>query len=176
MDMSHIIYGAFLVLPFIVFMAAVFDLYTYTIPNSLSIFLVLGFYLFAFLNPNLTFSDVMWHSLIGFGALIFCFTLFCFGVFGGGDAKILAASSLWIGINDIIPYFVYVSMAGGVLSIFVMWFRGHPCYPIFLKLDWLKSLYFGTEHKRSVPYAIAIALGLYIFLPETRIFHLSIVS
>ena len=85
-----------------------------------------------------------YHTATGMVALIVCFVLFCFNLFGGGDAKIFAASALWIGHHDILHYFIAVTAAGGLLSIFIYLFRANICYPLILKVKWLSSLYFGN--------------------------------
>ena len=171
---AEIIYGFFLILPLMVFLAGAFDLYTYHIPNIISVILIGGFYIFACFSPNMTWEMIGYHTITGLGALIVCFTLFCFGMFGGGDAKILATSALWIGPADILHYFVAVTMAGGALAIAIYLFRAQACYPIILRVKWLSSLYFGNgTHKNSIPYAVAIAVGLFVTLNNTHIFEIA---
>jgi prepilin peptidase CpaA len=169
MTYNDILYILLLVLPLIVFMAAIFDIYSYQIPNILSVILIAGFYVFAIANPNMTWGDIGIHTLLGVLALIVCFSLFCFGLFGGGDAKILAASSLWFGSQNILEYVFLVTLWGGILAVLVFLFRGQPCYPIILRFKSLSSLYFGNGNKRAMPYAVAIAAGLYVTLPTSEI-------
>lgn len=177
MHLADITYGFFLILPFIVFLAGAFDLYTYHIPNILSLVLIVGFYIFALLSPNMSWEMIGFHTLTGAGALVICFILFCLGLFGGGDAKIFASSALWIGHQDLLNYFIAVTAAGGVLSIFVLLFRANLCYPLILKVKWLSSLYFGNgTHKNAIPYAVAIAAGLFFTLHNTSIFQAAILT
>lgn len=170
----NILYLFLLMLPFTVFLAGAFDLYTYQIPNELSITLVIGFYIFALINPNMTWSDIAAHSIVGTLAFITCFIMFCFGIFGGGDAKILAASSLWIGASDFIPYLYSITIFGGLLALSVSYLRGQACYPFILKTQWLSNLYFGNGNKRAIPYAIAIAAGMFVTLPSSHILQTSL--
>lgn len=177
MQLADLTYGFFLILPLIVFLAGAFDLYTYHIPNILSVVLIAGFYVFAMFSPNMTWEMIGFHTLTGTGALVVCFILFCLGLFGGGDAKIFATSALWIGHYDILNYFIAVTIAGGALSIFVLLFRANVCYPMILNIKWLSSLYFGNgTHKNAIPYAVAIAAGLFFTLHNTQIFQAAILT
>lgn len=171
---AEIIYGVFLLFPLLVFMAGFYDLYSYQIPNMVSLILIAGFYIFAIISPAIGWEAVVYHSLTGFLVLMLTFALFCFGLFGGGDAKILAASALWIGPSDIGYYLMAVTVAGGILSLAIMFFRAQACYPLILKLKWLSNLYFGNGNKRAVPYAVAIAGALSFMLHSTTIYKIAI--
>jgi Flp pilus assembly protein protease CpaA len=53
------------------------------------------------------------------------FILFAFGVFGGGDAKLLAATTLLVGYHDLLGFLVAMSLFGAILGIFALaraWF------------------------------------------------------
>ena len=44
--------------------------------------------------------------------------MFAFGGMGGGDAKLMAATSLWIGFNlNLLGYLVISAAIGGVLTL-----------------------------------------------------------
>lgn len=70
--------------------------------------------------------------------------LFAAGALGGGDVKLLAAASLWLGLAHIPAFLMATALAGGVLALAKLVERrigvGGP----------------GTE---SLPYGLAIALG-----------------
>src|SRR5262249_52418386 len=45
--------------------------------------------------------------------LVAAFSLFARGVIGGGDAKLAAATALWLGFDHLLPYLLYASLIGG---------------------------------------------------------------
>ena len=49
--------------------------------------------------------------------LVLGFALFAAGLFGGGDAKLMAAAALWLGWSTGTSVLVFTALAGGVLAI-----------------------------------------------------------
>jgi prepilin peptidase CpaA len=47
---------------------------------------------------------------------ILCAVLFYLNVFGGGDAKVIAAASLWTGLAASAPFVMGMAIAGGALA------------------------------------------------------------
>jgi prepilin peptidase CpaA len=76
--------------------AAVSDLLTMTISNRLSLALALGFFALAAI-VGMPLEDVGYHVLASAVVLAVCFSFFAFGWIGGGDAKLAAATALWLG-------------------------------------------------------------------------------
>ena len=76
--------------------AAATDLFTMTVPNRLALVLVGSFFLVAPL-VGLGWSDIGLHLALAVAALGVTFTFFSFGWIGGGDAKLFAATCLWVG-------------------------------------------------------------------------------
>ncbi len=80
-------------------------------------------------------------AVFGLAALAFRFHLL-----GGGDVKLLAAGTLWLGAAALGPYLVVTVMAGGLLAVaFVGW---HMLLPVSAR-----------RRLPSLPYAVAIAAG-----------------
>ncbi len=78
-------------------------------------------------------------AVFAFGAL-----LFNFGLFGGGDVKLLAAGALWLGAGSALTFFASTALAGGALALgFVLWI----------------GLAGGRRPRPSLPYGVAIAAG-----------------
>jgi prepilin peptidase CpaA len=82
--------------------------------------------------------------------------MFTFGWIGGGDAKLFAASALWLGAPGLVPFLFWTAMAGGVLSIVLMVARrgrtaGGPDVE-----RWLPQL---LRPGGPVPYGLAICAG-----------------
>ena len=49
--------------------------------------------------------------------------LFGLNLVGGGDAKLLAASALWIGYEQLVPFLLYVTIFGGALALLLLAYR-----------------------------------------------------
>jgi prepilin peptidase CpaA len=82
---------------------------------------------------------------------------------GGGDAKLLAAASLWIGYDQLLPYLVYVTIFGGVLALLMLAYRQTPAGALPLP-DWAVRLH---KPRSGMPYGLAIAAGALAVYPMT---------
>lgn len=134
-----------------------------TIPNRISAAMVLMFFplaLLAGLGP----SEILTHVLAGLIGLLVGVLLFIPGWFGGGDAKLLAAIALWIGLENLFPYAVSVALAGGAIAFAFSSARSVPLPTPFLGQGWALRL-----HRRDagVPYGLALAAGALIVYPHT---------
>ena len=94
--------------------AASSDLFTMTIANRVSLILVGGFALLAAMT-GMSAADALSHA--GAAAAVFAvvFVFFTRGWIGGGDAKLAAATVLWLGFAHLADYLVYASLLGGAL-------------------------------------------------------------
>ena len=54
------------------------------------------------------------------------FACFAFGWIGGGDAKLAAVTSLWLGFGNLLDYFFIASIGGGLLTLLVLVARSAP--------------------------------------------------
>ncbi len=77
------------------------------------------------------------------------FALFSAGVIGGGDAKLAAATALWLGYGSLLDYVVIASVFGGVMALAILAMRRHPL-PGFA-VAWPFALHL---HDRSVGIAL----------------------
>jgi prepilin peptidase CpaA len=143
--------------------AAVSDVRTFEVPNGVSIAILAAF-------PFLAVADgIGWevaanHLLTGGAALVVGFGLFVARVMGAGDAKLLAAVSLWMGWPALAPYLFFVALAGGVFSLLLVIFRRLPLPDGLGALEWVRRLH---ERKKDIPYAVALALPAIFMLPRT---------
>ena len=101
-----------LVFPALMAYAAASDLLTMTIPNRLSLALVAAFAVFA-VASGLSAHAALLHVAAGAAVLALTFALFGFGWIGGGDAKLAAATALWLGFDTLMDYCLVASIAGG---------------------------------------------------------------
>src|SRR6516162_7232186 len=60
---------------------------------------------------------------------------------GGGDAKLAAATALWLGFDHLLPYLLYASLLGGALSVGLIWFRMAPLPDWLARHDWAQRLH-----------------------------------
>ena len=158
------------IFPGCMLIAAFTDLATMTIPNRLSIALVAGFTILVVLT-GMPLNEVAIHFAIGFGVLVLGFILFAFNLLGGGDAKFVAATSLWMGLSGLFPFFVTFAMVGGLFGIMILSFRQLPLPAFCVKYQWIARLH---EPKGDIPYGVALSIGGLIVFPETVIFALSV--
>jgi prepilin peptidase CpaA len=145
--------------------AACSDMARLIIPNWVSIALA-AIYPVAALIAGAPLMDVGLHILFGFGVLAIGFVLFQFNVFGGGDAKLLAAVSVWTGLAATIPFLVWTAVAGGVLALALLTARQLMpvgAYPAFV--DHL------LKKQNGIPYGVAIMIGGLLAIPSLP--HLS---
>jgi prepilin peptidase CpaA len=152
-----------LLFPALMAFAASSDLFTMTISNRIALLLVGGFFALAFvagMNPN----DVLSHVGAAFVVLAVTFVFFARGWIGGGDAKLAAATALWLGFEHLMPYLLYASLFGGVLTLAIIRFRLMPLPAMLAGQEWAKRLHRADG---GVPYGIALALAALIVYPNT---------
>ena len=153
-------YSLLLVFPALMIFAAMMDLFTMTIPNRISIVLVAAF-LIAAPVTGMSWEQFFTHLGTGTGVLVLGIALFAFGLVGGGDAKLLAAASLWIGFNDLGDYIFMVVLMGGLLSLMLLIYRGMLPPSWLLNQPWALRLH---NKKEGIPYGLALSgAALWIF-------------
>ena len=155
----------FLALPLCLTFAAVTDLFTMTIPNRVSAILIGSFIVIAPL------SGMDWQTFgmsIAAGVAVFaaCFALFALNAMGGGDAKLLTASSLWFGFNiSLLVFVLTVAIVGGMLTIAILLLRSRSQEIMAVGLPIPDSLLVA----KKIPYGIAIAIAGLLTYPEAPI-------
>ena len=103
--------------PAALIIAAFNDLYEFKIPNWVSILLVISFFAAA-ITLNASSVTVFENMMLAIGALVVGIVLFARGVIGGGDAKLFAATVLWIGLSGFTAFLLNMALAGAALAIF----------------------------------------------------------
>jgi len=158
------------VFSFAMVFAAARDIQTLTIPNGVSVMLILAF-LGAALVAGLSWQNLLVHLATGSIMLLVGIFLFSMGWFGGGDAKLLAAGSLWIGLDHLAPFLIYVGLSGGLLAVTVLAYRQSQTGKILAAHlpGWAERLHIKGS---GIPYGIAIAAGALIVFPSSNLFAL----
>lgn len=143
--------------------AAASDLVSMTISNRLSLGLVAGFFVVALLI-GMPPEQMAWHLGAGAVVLLVAFVLFAFRWIGGGDAKLAAATALWLGFANLPEYLVISSFLGGMLTLFLFITRDYPLPRFLHKQEWALRVH---SLKDGIPYGIALAAGGLLVYPST---------
>lgn len=163
-------YPLLLLFPVAMLYAAVSDIFTMTIPNRISVALIATFPLAAFL-AGLPMATALMHVAAFAIVLALCFALFSFNLLGGGDAKLLASTTLWIGMAQLVPFLGLVAICGGFLAIVILAFRSFPVAALPVP-EWALRLH---KSGGGIPYGLAICAGGLMIFPKSEIFRALIV-
>ena len=144
---------------------AAYDAATLTIPNWISIVLLALFPAVA-LDAGLGWGEAGVHVGIGLAALVAGAALFGAGVIGGGDAKLFAAVSLYVGAPSFAIFIVCVAIVGGAVALTVLAIRWSAAFGVGSKISWLQHLIKGA----GIPFGVAIAAGGLFVFPRTHLF------
>jgi prepilin peptidase CpaA len=152
------------VFPALVITAALRDVTSYTIPNWISLTLIAGF-VPAALAMGLPLPALGLHLGVGALGLVAGMAMFALGWIGGGDAKLFAASALWLGWPAAAAYGVATGMAGGGLALTLLALRSGYLRPyVVTGPAWFSRL---AEPGENVPYGLAIAIGALAAFPAS---------
>jgi len=156
------------VFPAALLIAAANDVYEFKIPNWISIVLVCA-YPPAALAVGVAPSVMAEGLMVGAGALALGFALYAGKIVGGGDAKLLAATTPWLGAGALGVFLFNTAVSGLVLAMVMIMFRKLPILPVYAHAPWLIELH---QRKKDLPYAVAIAGGGLLSFSQTPIFQL----
>lgn len=151
-----------LAFPLLLLFAAWHDVSTMWIPNWVSIALGIAF-IPAAMAAGLAMPQIGMHLIVGGVTLLICVILFYIGIFGGGDAKVIAAASLWVGLAGMTSFVFWMALAGGLLGIALIILRRMKLNPT---REWSKRL---LSPETGAPYAVAIAIGGLVAAPHSQL-------
>jgi len=147
--------------------AASSDVARLIIPNWVSIAMTALFFPVALL-AGATLGEIGLHTLFAACVLLVGFFLFAAKIIGGGDAKLLAAASIWTGFAAFAPFIFWTAIAGGLMAAALLaarqWVPQTETQPAFVN-----RLLSG---KSGIPYGVAIMIGGLMALPSIP--HMSI--
>jgi prepilin peptidase CpaA len=148
--------------PWAMAFAAAMDMFTMTIPNRVSLLMTAGFLALA------PFMGLGWDGFLnhlGAGAAMLAVgvVMFALGWLGGGDAKLFAAASLWIGFDHLLEFTFLITVAGGALTLALLYFRQTLPHPWIIRQPWAMHLHHPAT---GVPYGIAIAAAALLVYPD----------
>lgn len=154
------------VFPALVIVGGLHDLTTMKIPNWVSLALV-GIFFPAALLAGVAPADIAAHVGVGVAALAVGMAMFALNWIGGGDAKLLAAGCLWMGVSGVLPFLLWTGVAGGIFCLLLMSARAYyPMVAPAISRAWVVNL---MQPKGDIPYGVAIAVGALMALPESGV-------
>lgn len=151
------------VLPALVIVAGLKDLTSMTIPNWISGLLVV-FFLPAALAVGLPPMQMAVHLGISVLALFIGAGMFALRWLGGGDAKLMAAACLWLGLEGSGMFLLWTGVVGGLFCLALIFARFHSRPYLAGAPGWLVTL---MEPKGDIPYGVAIAAGALMAYPAS---------
>jgi len=149
--------------PVLMVVAGIGDFFTLRIPNWLNALIAATMVPMA-VALGMPLDIMGLHVAAGFIMLFAGMSLFFAGQIGGGDAKLMAAAGLWVGLGPLLPFAIYTALAGGVLA--VIMYGGNRLLTVgtFYYPAWLGHFAGKTV---QLPYGIAIAAGALLVFPDT---------
>ncbi len=151
--------------PLLMAFAAFSDMTTMTISNRLSLVLAIGFAPVALL-VGAPLPAIGLHLLCGLAIFALTFALFSFNIIGGGDAKLAAATSIWIGWEELMNYGLLTAVVGGLLALALIFARRFPLPSLLSRRPWILRLH---DPATGVPYGIALAAAGLALYPESLV-------
>ena len=146
--------------------AAVSDFRTFTIPNRVSLCILILYPAHLMANP----VPVSWAASLGIAAIVFAAgcMLFAMKAMGGGDVKLLAVTTMWAGPVYIFEFFVVIGIAGLALAV-VFAARTALALGATTGQRSLLAVVGDIRHvpimKLTIPYGVAIsAAGIFVSL------------
>jgi prepilin peptidase CpaA len=155
------------ILPVLCSYACFSDMFSMRISNRISLAIVGLFGVFA-LTSGMALHDAGWHLLAGFLVLCVSFGLFATGWIGGGDAKLVAALSVWFGFGQLWEYIAVSSILGGFLTLALLFLRAQPLPLFAMSQDWILRLH---DRKTGIPYGIALGVTALMIWPHSVVWQ-----
>jgi prepilin peptidase CpaA len=152
------------VFPFCMAFAAISDMMSMTIANRVSVLLVATFAIVAPFT-GMDWGVYAWHFAAAATVFFATFALFAIGGMGGGDAKLLTATALWMGWSiQLLQYLVAGAFIGGVLTLAILSFRRSPLSIFMAGNIFLRHF---ADQKAGIPYGVALGIAGMLVFPET---------
>lgn len=134
----------------ILVVAAVIDVRTFTISNRLNVVVALLAPVFWWSVGLPLWPDAAILFAVAVGVFALLSIAFFAGMMGGGDVKLAAAVALWFSPAVTLRFLVFMSIAGGLLTLVVL---------IIHKVR-------SKDGRPEVPYGVAIAIGALAILAQ----------
>lgn len=144
-----------LLFPLLMAFAASSDLLTMRISNRVVVLLI-AIFCAAAVIVDMPLQDFGMHVLAAVVVLLFAFSMFAMGWIGGGDAKLAAATTFWLGFGLTVPYLLDASVIGGMMTLGILMVRRWPLPGFLVRIGWVHRLH---DARTGIPYGIALAIA-----------------
>ncbi|HMQ57091.1 MAG TPA: prepilin peptidase [Rhizobiaceae bacterium] len=162
--------AVYIIFPLAMIYAIVSDAVTMKIANRVSVGLAVAFVPLALIG-GMPLADIGMHLVAGLVLLAATFCLFSFGVMGGGDAKLIAATAIWYGWNIVLVHYILTaSMIGGGFTLALLMFRHSPLAGYAATFPMLRHL---SDQQKGIPYGIALGIAGLLLFPDSPLFKLA---
>jgi len=151
--------------PALMALSASMDLLTFTIPNRVCVTLALGYLVLA-ASLGVPAAEIVHNISCALTILALAFVMFNLGWIGGGDAKLAAATAVWLGWSSILDYGITAAICGGVLTLIILGARMAPLPVALGRFAWVARL---CDARSGVPYGIALAAAGLMHYPGSGI-------
>ncbi len=156
----------FVVFPFCMLFAAISDMLSMTIANRVPLLLV-GTFLAVAPLTGMDWTTLGLHLAAGALVLVVTFGLFAIGGMGGGDAKLMAATAVWMGLSiSLAQYLVASAFFGGMLTLAILAFRSSALAVYTSRNMFLRHF---ANQAGGIPYGIALGIGGLMTYPDTQL-------
>jgi len=132
------------------------------ISNKTTLFIVILFFTESLINSRID-NTFFYTVLCSFFVFLLFFAFFVFNFLGGGDVKLVASISLWLGPALLFDFLFYMSLIGGGLAfikIVLMKTKEHLNSAVFTNMTYKFS------QTNEIPYGIAIGFSALIMIPR----------
>ncbi len=153
------------IFPFAMVFAAISDLLSMTIHNRVSIILAVSFIILAPLS-GMSLDLYAMHFAAFIAVLAATFGFFATGTMGGGDAKLMSATALWLGWNiELVSYLLTLSVLGGILSLIILKYRNSQMIVVYARrFEFMRRL---AQKEEGVPYGLALGIAGLLSYPAS---------
>lgn len=151
--------------PVLVIVGALRDVTTMTIPNWVSLALI-GLFFPAALAAGMPLQAVGMNVMVGIAALLIGMVMFALRWVGGGDAKMMAAAALWLGMEAGTQFLLWTGIAGGLFAVALLQARQFGHVYAARAPAWVGRL---LEPKGDIPYGVAICAGALAAFPASAL-------
>lgn len=156
----------FVIFPFCMVFAAVSDLLSMTIANRVSLLLIAAFAALAPLT-GMDWAAYGWHFLAGALVLAVTFGVFAIGGMGGGDAKLMTATAVWMGFGfPLLDYLLTAATLGGLMTLLIVIFRKSALATFHGQNMFLRHL---SDESAGIPYGIALGAAGLLAFPQSPV-------
>jgi len=159
--------AVFVFFPAAMALAASMDVVTMTIPNRICLAMAIGYFVLA-AALGVPLDAIAINLSCAAAVLAATFAMFALGWIGGGDAKLAAATALWLGWGMMFDYFARAAIYGGALTIVILAARQFVLPAFLARRAWIARLH---DAKSGVPYGVALAAAGLMAYPHSQIWR-----